>query len=111
MGPVLSLAEVTLRSSESSANNTCELCGRAAALSFHHLIPRKVHRRKRFKKQYTKEQLARGIKICQLCHRGIHRLYDEMTLAKSYNSKEKLLADAEISKHVMWVKKQKRGLK
>ncbi len=52
-----------------------------------------------------------GIHICQLCHRGLHKLYDEMTLAKEYFSLEKLLNDEDIKKHVNWVKKQKRGLR
>ena len=51
-----------------------------------------------------------GIHICQLCHRGLHKLYDEMTLAKEYASVDRLLADAEVCKHIDWVKKQKRGL-
>ena len=94
----------------SVAINTCELCGRKAPLSFHHLIPRKVHRRKRFKKQFSRQQLAVGVKLCQLCHRGIHRLYDEMTLATQLYTKESLADDPVIRKHVHWVRKQKRGL-
>ena len=96
---------------QSQQTKHCELCGRDAALSFHHLIPRKAHRRKRFKKLFSKQHLARGIKICQLCHRGIHRFYDEMTLATELETKEKLIADPVIQKHVSWVKKQKRGLR
>ena len=97
--------------SVSSRSKLCELCGREAHLTFHHLIPRKVHRRQRFKKQYTKAQLAEGIYICQLCHRGIHRFYDEMTLALRFNAKDKLLEDESVNKHVNWVRKQKRGLR
>ena len=91
--------------------DVCEMCGRRAALSFHHLIPRKVHRRKRFKKNFSRAQLAGGINICQLCHRGVHKLYDEMTLAMHLETKEKLVTDPAICKHVNWVRKQKRGLR
>jgi len=83
-------------------------------LTSHHLIPRKMHRRTHFKKRYSKQVLMVGIDLCQLCHRGIHKLYNEMTLARKYTikyaSKEKLLADEEVRKHIEWVKKQKRGL-
>lgn len=85
----------------------CELCGRHTDLSFHHLIPRKMHRRAHFKKHYSKEQLQAGVLLCRLCHRGIHRLYDEMTLAKQFQSLDALRADSAISKHVAWVQKQR----
>ena len=90
---------------------SCELCQRNAWLSFHHLIPKKVHRRQRFRKNFSKEQLSEGIDVCQLCHRGIHKLYDEMTLARTLNTKQKLIEDENIQKHIAWVKKQKRGLR
>lgn len=85
----------------------CELCGRHIDLSFHHLIPRKMHRRSHFKKHYSKEQLQAGVLLCRLCHRGIHRLYDEMTLAKQFPSLMALQADAAVAKHVDWVRKQR----
>ena len=94
-----------------TARQCCKLCARDAVLSFHHLIPRKMHRRQHFRKKYTKQQLAEGVYICQLCHRGIHKLYDEMTLAKEFNTLDKLLDDADVQKHITWVKKQKRGLR
>ena len=85
----------------------CELCGRHTDLSFHHLIPRKMHRRAHFKKHYSKEQLQAGVLLCRLCHRGIHRLYDEMTLAKQFQDLASLRSDAAIAKHVAWVQKQR----
>ncbi len=70
-----------------------------------------MHRRQHFRKKYSKDELMAGIYICQLCHRGLHKLFDEMTLAKEYYSLNKILNDDEIIKHVKWVKKQKRGLR
>jgi hypothetical protein len=35
----------------------CELCGREAPLTFHHLVPRKMHRRTYFRKHYSREEL------------------------------------------------------
>jgi 5-methylcytosine-specific restriction endonuclease McrA len=85
----------------------CQLCARKCHLTFHHLIPRKVHRRSYFKKHYNKAQLNTGIMLCRLCHKGLHTLYDEMTLAKQFNNLSQLQADARISQHVDWVRKQK----
>lgn len=87
----------------------CELCNRAIPLTFHHLIPRKMHRRPRFKKAYTRDELNQGIWVCQACHRGIHKLFDEMTLARDFNTLDKLLADPAVQKHIAWVGKQRRG--
>ena len=85
----------------------CALCGRHTALTFHHLIPRKVHRRPRFRKRYERAVLQRGIALCRLCHKGIHRLYDEMTLARDLSSLEALSSDPAIQRHVAWVRKQR----
>jgi hypothetical protein len=86
----------------------CELCGRDQPLTFHHLIPKAVHGRKRFQKRHTKEELrTRGLNICRLCHSGIHDLIDEKELAERFTTKEALLEHAGLLKHIAWVKKQK----
>ncbi|MAM88662.1 hypothetical protein [Allohahella sp. A8] len=85
----------------------CELCARPVDLTFHHLIPRKVHRRAHFQKRYDREQLNAGIWICRLCHRGLHRLYDEMTLARDFSTLERIQADEAIARHIAWCAKQK----
>ncbi|MCH9648910.1 MAG: hypothetical protein K0U98_11780 [Deltaproteobacteria bacterium] len=90
-----------------SKQGCCILCGRQSRLTFHHLIPRKVHRRNRFKKQHGRTELQKGIDICQLCHWGLHNLYDEMTLAQRFSTVESLRQDDAIRKHVSWVRKQK----
>ncbi len=86
---------------------TCELCCRATALTWHHLIPRKLHRRNFFKKKYTREQLQARARLCRACHRGLHKLYDEMTLGKTLDSIEKLREDPVVMRHVAWVARQK----
>ncbi|WP_116128212.1 hypothetical protein [Lewinella sp. IMCC34183] len=87
----------------------CELCHRTKPLTEHHLIPRAVHRKNYFVKNFTKEDMThRRISICRACHKGIHRLIpDEKELARDYNTKEKLLADERIRRHVEWVAKQR----
>ncbi len=87
----------------------CELCGRHVPLTFHHLIPRAVHRKPRFQKRYTKQEMKdRGLWICNLCHGGIHNLIeDEKELAERYNTKELLLGHEGVARHITWVRKQK----
>lgn len=80
---------------------------RDTALTFHHLVPRKVHRRAYFKKNFSREDLGRGINICKLCHRGIHVLYKEMHLARELNTLKALQDDPATMKHCGWVSKQK----
>jgi hypothetical protein len=89
--------------------NHCELCGRNVFLTFHHLIPCKVHSKKKFLRKYTKQEMNdRGLYLCKLCHNGIHDLIpSEKELAEKYNTKELLLGHEGIVKHVKWVAKQK----
>lgn len=85
----------------------CPFCGREGPLTFHHLIPRKLHRRVFFKKTFSREERNAGIAVCRLCHDGIHDLYDEMTLAKRLDTPERLRTDASLRRHFRWVAKQK----
>lgn len=94
--------------SEREKHGFCPLCGRETALTFHHLIPRKLHRRDYFRKNFDKATLNQGIAICRMCHNGIHRLYDEMTLAKRFASLAGLREDEALARHFAWVAKQKR---
>ncbi len=88
----------------------CELCGRAGQeLTFHHLIPRHCHRKKRFRARFSvAEMRSRGLWICRPCHSGIHDLIpDEKELGWNYNSREILLAHEGVRRHVEWVRKLK----
>src|SRR5262249_51065132 len=50
-------------------------------------------------------QHQRGLVICKDCHAGIHDLIrDEKELADKYHTKELLLANEAIKKHIAWVK-------
>jgi len=66
-----------------------------------------MHRRTHFRKAHDKNQLNTGINICRRCHTGLHKLYDEMTLAKQFNTLKKLQSDDAIQRHCAWVAKQK----
>ncbi len=85
----------------------CVLCQRETALTFHHLIPRKLHRRSRFAKKYTREELNEGLMLCRRCHRGLHKLYSEMELGSRLNTETALREDPAIARHVAWVARQK----
>lgn len=85
----------------------CELCQRKTDLTFHHLIPRKVHRRKSFSKRFSRDELHKGVNICRPCHRAIHKFHDETHIAKHLDTLEKLKADEKISTYLVWIRKQK----
>lgn len=85
----------------------CCTCQRHTALTFHHLIPRKMHRRTHFKKHYTRDQLQQGIMMCRLCHTGLHKRFSEMELAKSLSSLEALQQHEDLQGFFAWVSKQK----
>jgi len=85
------------------------LCQRTVALTFHHLIPKKLHKRKRFAKQYSREELNAGVMLCQRCHKGLHKLYTETELGTHFNTEQKIRDDEAIARHVAWVARQKSG--
>ena len=69
-------------------------------LTFHHLIPIKVHRGAYLRKNNSREDLEQGVDLCRLCYRGIHRLYEQMTLAREFSSLDALQANPLIQQHV-----------
>jgi 5-methylcytosine-specific restriction endonuclease McrA len=86
----------------------CALCGATRPLTFHHLIPRKLHRRDYFRKNFSRRELARGIDICRYCHNGIHDRYDEMTLGKNFSTLDALRSDEALREHFVWAGRQKK---
>jgi hypothetical protein len=81
----------------------CQLCEIDVIHSFHHFIPRTVHRNKWFKKRFTKEEMrTSGIDLCKQCHDMLHELIPEKELGRNYNSREKLTAHPEVAKYLAW---------
>ena len=77
----------------------CELCLRESArYTEHHLVPRS-----RGGKFGPKAQL------CPTCHRQLHAMFSEKTLANELNSVERLRADPEFAGYLKWASKQKEG--
>lgn len=86
----------------------CQLCKRHVRTTWHHLIPRALHTKKKFINRFGKEEMrTRGADLCKLCHDGLHDLFTEKELGWTYNTIEALLANERVKKHVDWVKKQK----
>ncbi len=76
---------------------TCELCKRESVrFTSHHLVPRS--RGGKFGPQ---------VKLCPTCHRQLHAMFSESTLAKELNSIEALRANPEFSDYLKWARHQK----
>lgn len=96
-------------------NNECEMCERQMPLTFHHLFPKKIHKRLQERKTQSgeskgipKAELRKsGIMICRPCHSMLHRSYDHATLAERLNSLERILEDERIQEWVQWASKQR----
>jgi hypothetical protein len=88
----------------------CELCGRPGQdLTFHHLLPRHCHRKKRFRSRFSRDEMrSSGLWICRPCHDGIHDLIpDGKDLGWNYHTRDLLLAHEGVRKHIEWVRKLK----
>ena len=64
-------------------------------MTTHHLIP---------KLKGGKNGPTAG--LCPTCHRQVHALFDEGTLARRLSSIEALKAEARVASYVSWVRKQ-----
>ena len=85
----------------------CKLCQRERPVTFHHLIPRTVHKNKWFKKNYTRDEMCEGVYLCRDCHSAVHRFVpNEKELGRDYATLEKLLTHPEIARFVEWVAKR-----
>jgi len=75
----------------------CALCARASLrFTSHHLIPRS--RGGKFGPQ---------VKLCPTCHRQLHAMFSESTLANELNSVEALRANPQFSDYLRWARRQK----
>ncbi len=78
---------------------TCELCGRPAATTRHHLVPRS--RRK-------KERAAFGsaADLCRDCHRMVHATFENKQLAREYPDIVSLRGAPELQRYLKWIRKR-----
>ncbi|KAL3674214.1 hypothetical protein V7S43_000172 [Phytophthora oleae] len=88
----------------------CQMCERPMNLTAHHVIPRVTHS-KYLRKGYTKEFLNTCITICRQCHSKIHSTEDNKTLAREYNTLDKIMQHPKIIAWVAYARKQKARVK
>jgi len=93
-------------------SQTCELCERERTTTFHHLVPKKSHKRSRVTKLHTKEYMnAIGVDLCKSCHKTVHKFFTHMELALEYYTLDLLKGNEKLMKFVIWLKKQKKDVK
>ncbi|EGZ30269.1 hypothetical protein PHYSODRAFT_310269 [Phytophthora sojae] len=102
--------DVAGREEEEDMTGLCEMCERPMNLTAHHVIPRVTHS-KYLRKGYTKEFLNTCIMICRQCHSKIHSVEDNKTLAREYNTLEKIMQHPKIIDWVAYARKQKARIK
>jgi 5-methylcytosine-specific restriction protein A len=79
---------------EPEIQNVCQLCGRTVLrLTRHHLRP----------KEHGGVETAL---LCAGCHRQVHALFTNRTLANQYDSLDKLREDPAIRTYVAWAGRQ-----
>eukprot|EP00301_Raphidiophrys_heterophryoidea_P011905 c18151_g1_i1.p1 GENE.c18151_g1_i1~~c18151_g1_i1.p1 ORF type:complete len:314 (+),score=80.58 c18151_g1_i1:135-944(+) len=86
--------------SDSNENDACVVCAREMPITLHHVIPRTTHDKYR-KLGYSQELLSTTIRVCRPCHSAIHRMADEATLARDFNTLEKIM---QTSRMQQWAK-------
>ena len=80
----------------SRLRSSCELCDRDVEhLSTHHLIPK-----------LKGGKNGPQARLCPTCHRQIHALFSEGTLAKRLNSLEVLKVEPQVASYLSWVRKR-----
>ena len=95
------LAKASINQRDSRANvgdgAGCELCRReSASYSKHHLVPR-----------------GRGgrhgptAKLCSTCHRQLHALFSEATLARELGTMEQILSNPQFARYLKWARRQR----
>ncbi|KAL2151294.1 hypothetical protein VTH82DRAFT_6392 [Thermothelomyces myriococcoides] len=82
----------------------CEICGRDwINLSYHHLIPRKVHDKVVKRGWHREDELENVAWLCGACHRFVHRFRDHEELARNYYTVDRLLEAEEVRRWAAWV--------
>lgn len=88
----------------------CELCLRQVSFrTKHHLIPRTTHKNKVIKREHTPEERGRVAWTCRDCHRTIHALFSEKTLAREFHTLDDLRAHDEMARFLDWIKNKPEG--
>ena len=99
-----------LKFNRMNTTNACALCKRnTMKLTFHHLIPRKMHSKKYVKKNHPNIELNRyGINLCIPCHKQLHKLFTHRELALEYYSADRIIASERMNAAIKFNAKQKK---
>ena len=82
---------------EHKSNSGCELCLRETEkFTVHHLVPRS-----------RGGKFGPKAKLCPTCHRQLHALFSESTLAKELDNLERIRSNPDMASYLRWVRKQK----
>ncbi len=49
----------------------------------------------------------RGLMLCRLCHRQLHRTYDTLDLGQRLNTREAILDEPEMPRFLEWARRQR----
>ena len=78
---------------------TCELCDRETErLTAHHLVPK-----------LKGGKNGPQARMCSTCHRQVHAMFTEGTLARHLNTVDALRADPKVQPYLSWVRKRAGG--
>ena len=90
--------QVSLRATSIDKEDTrCELCRREAQQhTVHHLVPRSQG-----------GKLGPKTRLCPTCHKQLHALFSEATLARELHSLDLIKANAEVARFLKWARRQK----
>lgn len=81
------------------ARGACELCRRNVDhYTVHHLTPKSRGGR-----------LGPTAMLCSTCHRQMHSMFSEITLARELHSLELLQANPQVKDYLKWIRKQQDG--
>ena len=81
------------------ARGACELCHRNVdRYTVHHLTPKSRGGR-----------LGPTARFCSTCHRQMHSMFSEITLARELHSLELLQANPQVKGYLKWIRKQQVG--
>lgn len=87
----------------------CALCEQPVPLSFHHLVPRRVHAQRWARARDDAHMLnVLGIWICRPCHDFLHAQFSERELGERLDSLDRLREEPRIARHLAWASRQRR---
>ena len=84
--------------------SACEICDRNwIPLTYHHLIPKQVHK-KALKRHWHEEWKLNSVAwLCRACHSFVHKIASNEALAKDLYTVELLMAREDIQAWAGWV--------